>query len=110
MSNDASAAASSPMTNGSVPSGSHREAGASDSAPPSHSHSLAEVCADLHRRVTSFLRSTPESELERRTQTQTTIAIGVIEKALQDYEYVASALKPQHRSSLSPPIRRPHLV
>jgi len=87
MSSDASAAAASPMINGTVPTGneSHREADASTTAPPP-SQSLAEVCADLHQRVTNFLNAEPESELVRRTQQQTRISLRAIEKALQDYE------------------------
>lgn len=91
MSNDASAAAASPMTNGTSQDGSHREADASTSisthseAPPS---SLASVCADLHRRVTNFLNAEPDTEALSRTQAQTRVAISVIEKALSDYEYV----------------------
>ena len=92
MSDDASAAALSPMINGTVPSGSHREADASTSTPPQRSGSLAEVCADLHQRVTNFLNAAPESEVVRRTQEQTRTSIRVIEKALQDYGYVHSLL------------------
>lgn len=96
MSSDASAAAASPMTNGSVPSGtgSHREADASNNpataSSTQHLQSLADVCADLNQRVTSFLTASPESEVVKRTQEQTRISIKVIEKALEDYEYVAS--------------------
>lgn len=81
------------MTNGFIPSGSHREADASTdpatAPPPQQQQMLAEVCADLNQRVTTFLNAAPESEIVRRTQDQTRVAIGVIEKALQDYEYVA---------------------
>lgn len=83
MSSDASAAAASPMTNGTASSEGHREADASNL-----STSLAEVCADLNRRVTNFLNAVPKSEAVKHTQEQTRIAVEVIHKALQDYEYV----------------------
>ena len=102
MSSDASAAASSPMTNGTVPSGSHREADASTN-PPSP-RTLADVCADLNRRVNNFLGAESESEVGRRTQEQTRIAIQVIEQALQDYEYVPATFC-SHTTSALPPIR-----
>lgn len=87
MSSDASAAASSPMTNGPSPGGSHREADASTTGHPVSSSTLAEVCADLHQRVNNFLNSEPKDELTRRTQEQTKVSVQVVEKALQDYEY-----------------------
>ncbi|KAK5947531.1 3'-phosphoadenosine 5'-phosphosulfate sulfotransferase [Knufia obscura] len=98
MSSDASAAAASPMTNGSVPSGtgSHREADASNNpataSSTQHLQSLADVCADLNQRVTSFLTASPESEVVKRTQEQTRISIKVIEKALEDYDFNALSL------------------
>jgi len=108
MSSDASAAAASPMTNGTVPSGneSHREADASrnpatDSSVVQQQRSLAEVCADLNQRVTSFLTASPESKAVKRTQEQTRISIKVIEKALEDYKYVAStSALPTHTPSV----------
>ncbi|KAK5077931.1 3'-phosphoadenosine 5'-phosphosulfate sulfotransferase [Lithohypha guttulata] len=90
MSSDASAAAASPMTNGTSLYGSHREADASTS-PPS-SHTLADVCADLHNRVTKFLNAEPQNETTKRTQQQTKVAMGVIEKALHDYGFDALSL------------------
>jgi len=80
------------MTNGLMANGTtvhqRREVdGSSHSQPPS---SLRDVCADLHTRVSAFLSSTPPDETTRRTQVQTKIALGVIEKALQDYEYARS--------------------
>lgn len=90
MSSDASAAAASPMTNGTSHLASHREADASTAASPtSQPQSLAEVCADLHQRVTNFLNAEPENEVTKRTQEQARTSIQVIEKALQDYEYVS---------------------
>lgn len=88
MSNDASAAAASPMTNGTSLDGSHREADASTSVQQSSTDqtSLADVCADLNRRVNNFLNAEPETDSIKRTQAQTRIAVDVIAKALQDYE------------------------
>lgn len=86
MSSDASAAAASPMTNGTAPQ-VNREADAS--ATNSHdTKTLAEVCADLHSRVQNFLSADSENDAIRRTQEQTRTAMNVIQKALQDYEYV----------------------
>lgn len=84
MSSDASAAAASPMTNGSEPQ-VNREA---DASTTTTNQTLAEACADLHARVSNFLNAEPESDVVRRTQEQTKTSMGVIEKALQDYEYV----------------------
>ena len=94
MSNDASAAAASPMTNGASQNGSHREADASTGTSGPPPSSLASVCADLHARVTHFLNAEPDTETLRRTQAQTRVAISVIEKALQDFEYVK--IVPRH--------------
>lgn len=89
MSSDASAAAASPMTNGTSENGSHREADASTCAngtslPPSHT--LVDVCADLNERLNNFLKATPEDPITRRTQDQARKSFQVIEKALQEYE------------------------
>lgn len=88
MSHDASAAASSPMTNGTGDSQVNREADAS-----STSSSLADICAELHTRVTRFLNVESESEQVKRTQEQARISIQVIEKALQSYEYAAAHIR-----------------
>jgi hypothetical protein len=54
------------------------------------STTLAEVCADMHNRVSAFLTAAPKSEIIRRTQEQSRISLGVVEKALQDYEYAVA--------------------
>jgi hypothetical protein len=73
MSGDASLPPNAPMANG-----VHGEADASTT--------LSEVCSDMHSRVSAFLSASPKSGTIRRTQEQTRISLGVIEKALQDYE------------------------
>jgi hypothetical protein len=73
MSGDASLPPNAPMANG-----VHGEADASTT--------LSEVCSDMHSRVSAFLSASPKSDIIRRTQEQTRISLGVIEKALQDYE------------------------
>lgn len=73
-----------PMTNGT----SHGEADASTYPP----RPLSEVCADLHGRVSRFLAVTPEDETTRQTQQRTRIALGVIEKALEDYGFSSLSL------------------
>ena len=78
MSSDASLPPNAPVTNG-LKDRSHGEADAS-------STTIAEVCADVHRRVSAFLNAAPTSDRVRSTQEQTRISIGVIEKALRDYE------------------------
>lgn len=92
MFNDASAAAASPMTNGTSPSAGHREADASTTPPSASTTSLAEVCADLNQRVTNFLAAEPVDEVTKQTQEQTRISIGVIGKALQEYDFDALSL------------------
>lgn len=89
MSSDASAAAASPMTNGSPHDGSHREADASTrsgTASSPSSSTLLDVCADLHERLTRFLDTAPADPVTKRAQDQTRVACNVVEKALQDYE------------------------
>jgi hypothetical protein len=84
MSGDASLPPNAPMANG-LDRG-HGEADASTT--------LSETCANLHNRVSAFLAASPKSEIISRTQEQTRISLGVIEKALQDYEYaMAETLK-----------------
>lgn len=78
MSGDASLPPNAPVANG-LDRG-HGEADASTT--------LSEVCADVHSRVSAFLSATPKSDLMKRTQEQTRISLGIMEKALQDYEYV----------------------
>jgi hypothetical protein len=87
MSNDASLPPNAPIVQG-----SHNEPrtnGEEDAS--SASTSLEAVCADLHRRVSAFLDKPPDSDLTRRVQEQVEISIGVIEKALNDYECVYSS-------------------
>jgi hypothetical protein len=79
MSGDASLPPNAPMANG-----VHGEADASTT--------LSEVCSDMHSRVSAFLSTSPKSDIIRRTQEQTRISLGVIEKALQDYEWVVSRI------------------
>jgi hypothetical protein len=47
---------------------------------------LEQVCALLHAQVTSFLSAAAPDEVTRRTQRQTQVALGVISRALQEYE------------------------
>lgn len=82
MSGDASLPPNAPMANG-IDHG-HGEADASTT--------LAEVCADMHNRVSAYLAAPSKSEIIRRTQEQTRISLGVIEKALQDYEYAMAQI------------------
>jgi FAD synthetase len=82
MSSDASLPPNAPMANG-LDHG-HGEADASTT--------LSEVCADMHNRVSAFLAASPKSDTTRRTQEQTRISLGVIEKALQDYEYAMASI------------------
>ena len=92
--NDASLPPHAPMTtaNGTLKPG-HGEVDASHSehppptslgAPP-----LKDVCANIHNRVETFLALKGGDGVVKRTQEQTKIALGVIEKALKDYEYGA---------------------
>jgi hypothetical protein len=85
MSKDASLPPHAPMTNGTGTG--HGEADASPNTN-TNTRPLSEVCADLHGRVSRFLEATPEDETKRQTQQQTRIALGVIEKALEEYRYV----------------------
>jgi hypothetical protein len=81
MSGDALLPPNAPLANG-LDHG-HGEADASTT--------LSEVCADMHRRVSAFLAASPKSDTIRRAQEQTRISLGVIEKALQDYEYAMAS-------------------
>jgi hypothetical protein len=89
MSNDASLPPNAPIVNGAeIQPQTHGE---EDASPRSvtlltSTSSLEAVCEDLHRRVTAFLKKPPDSDLTRTVQEQTRISIGVIEKALKDYE------------------------
>ena len=89
MTRDASLPPNAPMTNGTLTPG-HGEADASTmpSAPHPERPSLKEVCADVHSRVTAFLGLEATDETLRRTQEQVRVGIGIVEKALEDYEYV----------------------
>jgi FAD synthetase len=80
------------MTNG-----SHGEA---DASTPT-STTLREVCADLNARVRAFLAVPAEDETTAKTQEQTRIALGVIERALEEYRYVQYF--PTLRSPVPPP-------
>lgn len=82
MSSDVLTAADSPMTNSTSSTDGHREANTS------LKHNLFSICADLDHRVTNFLNAAPETDIVRQTQDQTRASIAIIEKALQDYEYV----------------------
>ncbi|KAI1610771.1 FMN adenylyltransferase [Exophiala viscosa] len=73
-----------PATNG-IPTQGHGEADVS-SHPANRSLTLAEVCAQLHSQVDSFLSADPQDDVTRRTQEQSRIALGVIDKALRDYD------------------------
>jgi hypothetical protein len=92
MSSDASLPPQAPMTNG-----SHGEA---DASTPT-STTLREVCADLNARVTAFLAVPAEDETTAKTQEQTRIALGVIERALEEHRYVQYL--PTLRSPVPPP-------
>lgn len=72
------------MTNGNANRQVNREADASSASAP-----LADICADLHTRVTRFLEAEGVSEQVKRTQEQARTSVRVIEKALQSYEYAA---------------------
>lgn len=99
MSNDASLPPNAPIINGPVTqpeiNGEEDASPSSATTPASPKRSLEAVCDDLHRQVTAFLSRPPDSELVRKVQEQTRVSIGIIEKALNDYECV----KP------SPPLR-----
>lgn len=69
------------MTNGHVEGGAHH-----------HANTLREACADLNTRVTRFLSAEPTSPVMRRTQEQTRVALSVIAKALQDYDFEALSI------------------
>jgi hypothetical protein len=90
MSNDASLPPNAPIVQGlhDQPRTNGEEDASSASAAGSAPSSLEAVCADLHRRVSAFLDKPPDSDLTRRVQEQVRISIGVIEKALNDYEFV----------------------
>lgn len=87
MSNDASLPPNAPIINGVETQPSiHGEEDAS------HPATLEAVCEDLNRRVTAFLNKPSDSDLTRRVQQQTKVSIAVIEKALNEYEYVPLSL------------------
>lgn len=68
--------------------------GEDDATPMSPAFpSLRETCADVHDRVSRFLNAEPRNEKERRTQSQSKIALQVIEEALQKYEYVCLPIR-----------------
>lgn len=46
---------------------------------------LSEICAELRRKVTTFLDETVEDEILRAAQGQVRVSIGVIEEALKRY-------------------------
>ncbi|ERF71524.1 hypothetical protein EPUS_00513 [Endocarpon pusillum Z07020] len=95
MSDDASLPPNAPMING--PGSRPQIDGEEDASPssttaPASVPSLEAVCADLHGRVSAFLNKTPDSDSTRRVQEQVRISIGVIEKALTDYEFSSLSL------------------
>ena len=68
----------------------HGEADASEDYHfPPNPRSLREVCADVNSRVEAFLAFQTDDKTVKGTQEQTRIALGVIEKALQDYGYAS---------------------
>ncbi|KAI9873630.1 MAG: hypothetical protein M1823_007874, partial [Watsoniomyces obsoletus] len=90
MTSDASLPPNAPVTNGTLTPSAHGHGEADASTRPTTTPhpptpSLKEVCADIHSRVSAFLATPAEDEVTRSTQEQTTIGIGVIEKALEDY-------------------------
>ena len=89
MSDDASLPPNAPIISGRETQPQvHGEEDASPSSAniPASTSSLEAVCADLHRRVTAFLEKPTASDLTLRVQQQTRTSIGVIEKALINYE------------------------
>jgi hypothetical protein len=89
MSNDASLPPNAPIVNGAETQPQiHGEEDASplSATLPTSTSSLEIVCEDLYRRVTAFLSKPPDSDFTQRVQEQTRISIGVIEKALKEYE------------------------
>lgn len=74
--------------------------GEADASPNTNTRPLSEVCADLHSRVSRFLAATPEDETTRQTQQQTRIALGVIEKALEEYRYAPKQVQHWNPSDL----------
>lgn len=75
-----------PMTNGTTTTTTIGHGEADVSMNNSTASSLQQVCADLHAQVSAFLSSVPPDDVTRRTQEQTRIALGVVEKALLEYE------------------------
>ena len=101
MSNDASLPPNAPMINGldSQPLiDGEEDASTSIDTAPSCAPTLEAVCKDTHRRVSAFLNRPPDSDFVRRVQEQTRISIGVVEKALNDYE-CAKLLRLCHRQT-----------
>ncbi|KIY01756.1 uncharacterized protein Z520_01894 [Fonsecaea multimorphosa CBS 102226] len=84
-----------PMANGTF-AAVNGEADVSSSSASAHippaSHSLQDVCALVHAQVSSFLSAVPEDEVTRSTQEQARISMGVIEKALNEYEFSTLSL------------------
>ena len=68
------------LANGEADVSSHSRA-----YPATTKHSLEEICASLHRQVSSLLAVEAKDNVTSRTQEQTRIAMRVIEKALEDY-------------------------
>ena len=98
---DASLPPNAPMTNGTLTPG-HGEVDASPPLPASTNlhddgqPSLKDVCQDIHDRVERFLAIQDGSDLVKRTQEQTRIGLGVIEKALREYEYGCAVPLPRY--------------
>ncbi|OAP64880.1 hypothetical protein AYL99_00852 [Fonsecaea erecta] len=78
-----------PMANGTL-AAVNGEADVSSSS--ASAHSLQDVCALVHAQVSAFLSAAPEDDVTRRTQEQARISMGVIEKALNDYEFETLSL------------------
>ena len=93
MTSDASLPPNAPMTNGTLTPSAHGEADASSTPATNSPHPgippLKEVCAYVHSRISAFLATPGTDATLRSTQVQVKIGIGIIRKALEDYEYVA---------------------
>ncbi len=95
MTSDASLPPNAPMTDGTLTPSTQVSQGEADAssnpdstAPHSRTPSLKDICADIHSRIAAFLAAPATDDRLRTTQEQTRIGIGIIEKALEDYEYV----------------------
>ncbi|KAL2429819.1 hypothetical protein ABEF95_011493 [Exophiala dermatitidis] len=87
---DTSLPPNAPMTNGNVAPG-HGEADVSSHTDNTDTTTpwppLQDICAMINDQVNDFLATSPPDEVTKRTQEQTKIALEVISKALEDYEF-----------------------